>query len=78
MTMKKLFEIEVTEDSKARQDRTEMVEIAPSKACILWMKDVEVCRLHGDDSESVIESPKELVKAILDEESLGGHLDLLM
>lgn len=76
-TMKKIFEIEATEESQARQLRTEMVEITPAKACVLWLKDVEVCRLHDDDSESVIETPKELIQAILEEADLGIHLSLM-
>lgn len=77
-TMKKLFELETTEEAKARQLRTEMVEITPAKACILWLKNAEICRLHDDDSESVIETPKELIQAILNEEELGIHLSELM
>ncbi len=76
--MKKLFELDTTAESEARQLRTEMVEVTPSKACILWLKGVEICRLHDDDSESIIESPKELIRTIFDEEELGIHLSELM
>lgn len=76
--MKKLFVHEPTEESKARQLRTGMVEIAPAQACILNLKDAEICRLNDDDSESVIETPTELIRAILEKEDLGVHLDELM
>ncbi len=76
--MKKRFDLEITEESEQRQRRTEMVEITPAKACLLWLKDAEICRLHDDDSESVIETRTELLRAILDEEQLGIHLSELM
>jgi len=62
---------EITEASKQRQVRTGMVEITPARAAILALSDVEICRLHDDDSESLIETLWDLLRAIREGDQLG-------
>lgn len=48
-----------------------MVEISPARAAVLALRDIEICRLYDDDSESLIETSADLDQAIRDGDQLG-------
>jgi hypothetical protein len=67
-----------TEDAWERLKKTGMVEVTPTKACELALKNVEICRLYWDDTEGVIKSEEDLLLAIAEENTLGVFIDNYM